>query len=47
MQLDDVFKMIFEVHKEYNSMLQPDAQEADLKKDARFIEGCQFIISRL
>ena len=28
-QLDDIFKMMFEVHKEYNSMLQPDAQETD------------------
>ena len=28
-QLDEVFKMIFEVHKEYNLMLQPDAQETD------------------
>ena len=27
-QLDDIFKM-FEVHKQYNSMLQPDAQETD------------------
>ena len=26
-QLDDIFKMMFEVHQEYNSMLQPDAQE--------------------
>ena len=28
-QLDEIFKMMFEVHKEYNSMLQPDAQETD------------------
>ena len=28
-QLDDIFKMIFEVRKEYNSMLQPDAKETD------------------
>ena len=28
-QLDDIFKMMFEVHKEYNSMLQLDAQETD------------------
>ena len=28
-QLDDIFKMMFEVHQEYNSMLQPDAQETD------------------
>ena len=30
-QLDEIFKMMFEVHKEYNSMLQPDAQETDEK----------------
>ena len=28
-QLHDIFKMMFEVDKEYNSVLQPDAQEAD------------------
>ena len=28
-QLDDIFKMITEVHQEYNSMLQPDVQETD------------------
>ena len=28
-QLDDIFKMMFEVHKECNSILQPDAQETD------------------
>ena len=28
-QLVDIFKMMFEVYKEYNSMLQSDVQEAD------------------
>ena len=28
-QLDEIFKMMLEVHQEYNSMLQSDAQETD------------------
>ena len=28
-QLDDIFTVIFEVHKEYNSILRSDAQETD------------------
>ena len=28
-QLDDIFKMVFDGHQEYNSMLQPDVQETD------------------
>ena len=28
-QLDDIFKMMFEVDRKYNWMLQPDAQETD------------------
>ena len=28
-QLDGISKTMFEVHKEYNSLLQPDEQEAD------------------
>ena len=28
-QFDDIFKIMFEVHKEYSSVLQPDAQETE------------------
>ena len=28
-QLDNIFNVMFEVHKEYNSTLLPDAQQTD------------------
>ena len=42
-QLDDIFKMMFEVHKENTLMLQPDAQETD-KEWFGYVEGnlCAF-----